>query len=124
MLNIDDKDLNDDKENLKRKTNVDSNIIDKSNSVLDLITNILKVVEIGLPVLKSILDIVGTSLSIQLQVNLNPALLEKLFSYEDDEFFTREEVDDFAEKVCEHVNETFYERFEVQESYITNNEIK
>jgi len=50
--------------------------------------------------------------------------VEEAFSYEDDEFFTREEVDDFAEKVCDHVNETFNEVFEVQESYITNNEIE
>lgn len=50
--------------------------------------------------------------------------VEEAFSYEDDEFFTREEVDDFAEKVCEHVNETFNEVFDVQESYITNNEIE
>ena len=53
----------------------------------------------------------------------NPKV-EEAFSYEDDEFFTREEVDDFAEKVCDHVNETFGEKFEVQASYITNNEIE
>ena len=50
--------------------------------------------------------------------------VKEAFSYEDDEFFTREEVDDFAEKVCEHVNETFNEVFDVQESYITDNEIE
>ena len=50
--------------------------------------------------------------------------VEEDFSYDDSEFFTREEVDDFAEKVCDHINETFYERFKVQESYITNNEIE
>ena len=50
--------------------------------------------------------------------------VEEAFSYEDDEFFTREEVDDFAEKVCDHVNETFNEVFKVQESYITDNEIE
>lgn len=55
---------------------------------------------------------------------LNEASVKEVFSYEDDEFFTREEVDDFAEKVCDHVNETFNEVFKVQESYITNNEIE
>ena len=50
--------------------------------------------------------------------------IDEAFSCEDSEFFTREEVDDFAEKVCEHVNETFNEVFDVQESYITNNEIE
>lgn len=50
--------------------------------------------------------------------------VKEAFSYEDDEFFTREEVDDFAEKVCEHINETFNEVFKVQESYITSNEIE
>ena len=50
--------------------------------------------------------------------------VEEAFSYDDDEFFTREEVDDFAEKVCDHINETFNEVFKVQESYITNNEIE
>lgn len=55
---------------------------------------------------------------------LNEASVKEVFSYENDEFFTREEVDDFAEKVCDHVNETFNEVFKVQESYITNNEIE
>ena len=46
------------------------------------------------------------------------------FSYEDSEFFTKEEVADFAEKVCDHVNETFNEHFDVQEYYLTDNKLE
>lgn len=49
--------------------------------------------------------------------------LDETFSYEDDEFFTKEEIADFAEKVCDHVNETFNEHFVVQEYYLTNNKL-
>lgn len=55
---------------------------------------------------------------------LQESMKEGLFDYIDDEYFTRDEVNEFAEKVCDHVNETFNEKFEVQESYITDNLIE
>ena len=41
------------------------------------------------------------------------------FDIEDDAFFTREELNDFGYTVCEHLNETFFHKYELQEIYLT-----
>lgn len=43
------------------------------------------------------------------------------FDIEDDQFFTREDLDDLADVVMGHINETFYDKYEYLSSYFIEN---
>ena len=49
---------------------------------------------------------------------LNEASYGGAFDIEDDQYFTKEEIVEVAEKVCEHLNETYPDKFDVSDVYM------
>lgn len=49
---------------------------------------------------------------------VNEASYGGAFDIEDDQYFTKEEIVDVAEKVCEHLDETYPDKFDVSDVYM------
>lgn len=56
--------------------------------------------------------------------DLDEASYGGAFDIEDSQFFTREDIDNFAEEVLNHINETFEEQFHISGAYITEGVIE
>lgn len=56
--------------------------------------------------------------------DLDEASYGGAFDIEDSQFFTREDIDNFAEEVLNHINETFEEQFHISGAYITDGVIE
>lgn len=52
--------------------------------------------------------------------SMNEASYGGAFDIADDQIFTREDIDNFAEEVLNHINETFEEQFDISGAYITD----
>lgn len=97
------------------------------NAIIGFIPNTLVVKIAGLPLFVAALagsKIVRGAQAKKRDKVAQESEVKEDFSYEDSEFFTKEEIADFAEKVCDHVNETFNEHFDVQEYYLTDNKLE